>query len=100
MITVSEDIFTLRSDADLHRGSLFDVIGAVADGSLVDLPAMRAHQRGPVVTALAIIMVTLQRYAHDHLSNADDWHLEWNRQIGADALRLIAPHDEPGDDNS
>ena len=95
MITVSDDIFTLRSNGRMRRGSLFDVIAAVADGSLVDLPAIRAHQRGPVVTALAIIMVALQRYAHDHLSNADDWRQEWNRQLGADALRLVAPHDEP-----
>jgi hypothetical protein len=45
--------FTLATSQGTQQGSFFDLLSAVADGSLLDLPRLRPHQRGPVVTAVA-----------------------------------------------
>jgi len=92
---VTDPMFTLRTTDDTKPGSLFDIFGCADDGTLIDLPAMRAHQRAAVVTALAVMMVSLQRYAAARPKSLSDWAAEWHRQIGDDALRLVAPESEP-----
>ena len=92
---VSDAIFTLRTNDDVRTGGLFDIFARAGDGTLIDLPAMRGHQRAAVVTALAVMMVSLQRYAAAAPKSSSDWAAEWHRQIGDDALRLVAPETEP-----
>ena len=88
-LKISDPVFTLRRTSGIEKGGLFDILEAALAGDLADLPAMRAHQRAAVVTVLAVIAHTLRRYGSGSLAE------EWNRQIGTDALRLTAPHDEP-----
>jgi hypothetical protein len=64
------------------------------EGSLIDLASMQAHQRAPVVTALAIMMRAIERYADRPPQDAAEWEGEWNRQVGVEALRLVAPAGE------
>jgi hypothetical protein len=87
--------FTLRTHQGIRSVSLFDLLAAAACGGPFDLPVVQAHQRAPVVTALAIIMAALERHATDRPVDAGGWAQEWDRQIGRDALRLVAPHDQP-----
>src|SRR3954449_13136029 len=91
---ISDPLFTLRTSDTTATGGLFDIFARVGDGTLVDLPAMQGHQRPAVVTALAVIMVSLRRYAAGRLNTSVEWEAEWNRQIGADASRLVAPENE------
>jgi hypothetical protein len=88
---VSDPIFSTRTYDGTLPGGLFDLLSRVSDGALIDLPAMQPHQRGPVVTALAIIMTTLSRHAPAPLTCAAEWGAAWRAQVGPDALRLIAP---------
>ena len=88
-LNISDPVFTLRRAGGIEKGGLFDILEAALAGDLTDLPAMRAHQRAAVVTVLAVIAHTLRRYGSGSLAE------EWDRQIGVDALRLTAPHDEP-----
>jgi hypothetical protein len=55
-------------------------MGCAANGTLIDLLAMQAHQRAPVVTALAIMMRAIELYAHKPPQDAAEWEGEWNRQ--------------------
>ena len=87
-LKVSDPVFTLGLPAGIRTGGLFDLLEAVLAGQPVELPTVRAHQRAPVVTVLAIIGHTLRRYGAASLAE------EWNRQIGEEALRIAAPHDE------
>ncbi len=77
--TLADPIFRLRTREETRSGSLFDVMACAADGTLIDLPSMQAHQRAPVVTALAVMMRSIELYA---LKGAADWRGEWERQIG------------------
>jgi hypothetical protein len=86
--------FTLATSQGTQQGSFFDLLSAVADGSLLDLPRLRPHQRGPVVTAVAVVMTALRRYAASPPQAAQEWESEWMRQVGPDALRMIAPAGE------
>jgi hypothetical protein len=88
-------LFTLGTPDGHREGSLFGLFAAVADGSLRDLPRMPAHLRAPVVTAIAGMMAALRRYAPAPPQTEGDWEDAWLAQVGADALRLIAPPDEP-----
>ena len=90
----SDPIFTLRTPVGTGCGSLFELFAAVRDGSLLDLPTMQAHQRPGVVTGFAIMMAALERYAEEPPANTAHWALEWDKQIGPDSLRVVAPHDE------
>jgi hypothetical protein len=92
---VSDAVFTIRTIDRTITGGLFDIFACADEDTLIDLPAMRAHQRAAVVTALAVMMVSLQRYAAARLRSSSDWAAEWHRQIGEDALRLVAPESEP-----
>ena len=62
------------------------------DGTLTDLSAMRADQRAPVVTALAIISHLLRRYSASPLTSAGDWLEALRAQFG-DALILAGSSD-------
>src|SRR5215203_332362 len=73
---------------------LFDLMACASGGELLDLPMMAAHQRAPLVTVLAIHMHLLSRYATVQRTDASSWEAAWNTLIGADALRITAPHDE------
>ncbi|WP_295427039.1 hypothetical protein [uncultured Thiodictyon sp.] len=75
---------------------LFDVFAAIQSGESLELSRLQPHQRGPAVMVLAIMMVALRRYAVAPPQSAADWEGEWLRQVGADALRLIAPEDAIG----
>jgi hypothetical protein len=57
---------------------------------------MRADQRAPVVTALAIISHLLRRYSSLELFTPDDWLRALRSQFGEDALVLSdGPDKEP-----
>lgn len=75
---------------------LFDLLAAIQAGERLELDRLQPHRRGPAVTALAVIMVALRRYADSLPRSAGDWEREWRRQVGADALRLVAPEEEVG----
>jgi hypothetical protein len=64
------------------------------DGTLSDLPSMQAHQRAPVITALAVMMCAIELHADGPPQGAAEWEAEWNRQVGVEALRLVAPAGE------
>lgn len=49
-------------------GSLCDLLAACESGTLVDLPGMRPHQRGQVVTAFAILLHLATRYGAGPIS--------------------------------
>jgi hypothetical protein len=78
------------------RMTLFELFEAVQSGKSVELLHMQPHQRGPVVTALAVVIVALRRYAAKPPASAAEWEQEWMRQVGADALRILAPETEVG----
>jgi hypothetical protein len=73
---------------------LFELFAAAFQSRLIDLSGMAAHQRGPVVTVLAIIMHVLARYADVDRNSESSWAEAWDKLIGPDALRLTAAHDE------
>jgi hypothetical protein len=90
---VSDPIFPARTPkGDLAVG-LFDLLALADAGELLDVPAMAAHQRPALVTVLAIFMHLLRR-ASGSLSDAPAWADTWDREVGLDALRLVAPHDQ------
>ena len=88
-LKISDPVLTLTLARGVEKGGLFELLDAALAGELVDLPAMRAHQRAAVVTVLAVIAHTLRRCGGASLAE------EWKRQIGEDALRIAAPHDQP-----
>lgn len=76
-------------------GDLFDLLAAAEAGALIDLPAMQAHQRPGIVTGLAIVMTVLRLYGRrERPWPATVWREEWDRQIGAEARRPVAPCNE------
>jgi hypothetical protein len=75
-----------------------DLLEAVDADALVDLPGMKAHQRGGVVTTMAIIRSVLRMHmsgigASDILS-ASDYTAAWIDQVGEAAGRISSPRDE------
>lgn len=59
---LKDSIITMATSQGSLRGSLADVILAAETGDLDDLPAMRPHQRGQVVTACAVLLHLVRRY--------------------------------------
>jgi hypothetical protein len=92
--SVANPIFTAIYRAARAEIGLFDVMAAAARGDLLDLPRMAAHQRAPLVTAVAILMHVLAKYAKVEREDAQSWALAWDTLIGSDSLRITAPHDE------
>src|ERR1700730_3359122 len=95
-ISVTDPIIRVRTaDGAIHVG-LHGVLARAHDGTLIDLPGMRADQRAPVVTALAILSHLLRRYTKSALITADDWRLALRQQLGDAALVLAGgPEDKP-----
>jgi DNA-binding transcriptional regulator YdaS (Cro superfamily) len=92
MTEVSDRIFAAGS----RQLGLFDLFAAIAAGDSFELTHPHPHQRAPTVTALAVMMTALRRYASGPLDAAADWEREWLAQVGPDALRLVAPETEVG----
>ena len=82
----------LRLTTNLGLLSFFELLQAIDDGKPVDLLRMQAVQRAPIVTALAITMHVIRRYA---VTQPVDWESEWLRQVG-DLTVVDGPLDEPG----
>jgi hypothetical protein len=86
------------SDPTFNTGDaklgLFELFAAIHNGESLELTGLHPYQRAPAVTVLAIMMTALRRYASTPLQYAPDWEQEWRRQVGDDALRLIAPEEE------
>jgi hypothetical protein len=62
-ILVTDPIIRVGTRDGTCAVGLQDVFALAKDGNLIDLPGMRADQRAPVVTALAIISHLLRRYS-------------------------------------
>jgi hypothetical protein len=78
------------TDGAMRRASLPELLEAVDAGTLLDLTGLRSHQRGPVVTTLAILRTVLRMYGA-----ADSGYAEvWRSQVGDDAARICAPYSE------
>jgi len=58
--------------------------GAVR-GDVIDLPMLAAHQRGPAVTVLSILMRVLARYAQVDAEDGASWAAAWDKLIGTDS---------------
>ena len=92
--TVADPIFTVRHRKGVDHFGLFEVFAATSSDDLVDFPAMAAHQRAAVVTVLSVLMHLLRRYDQIDEGDRSSWAAAWDRHMGTDALRLVAPHDE------
>jgi len=92
--SVAAPIFSVTTTGSIKSYGLFGLLAAAARGELIDLPAMAAHQRAPVVTVLAILMHVLSRYANVDRTSESSWVMAWDELIGPDALRLTAPYSE------
>ena len=88
--TIEDKLFTVRREGRVEASSLFDLFNYIVSGEAIELSRARAHQRAPIVTALALLITVLQRYSSAPLSSADDWRNEWERQIGRDATRATS----------
>ena len=93
-ILVTDPIIRVRTADDTRAVGLHEVLAHATDGSLIDLPGMRADQRAAVVTALAIISHLLRRYSKSTLITPRDWLNELRSQFGEDALVLAGGPDE------
>lgn len=71
--------------------SLFELFARIEAGDPVELLRMQPYQRAPVVTALAIMMTALRKYA---TTTPIDWAAEWLSQVGD--LPVLGALDQPG----
>src|SRR5215207_368010 len=93
---VTDHIIHVRTNNGTSAVGLHEALALVQTGGLIDLPGMRADQRAPVVTALAILSTTLRRYSRHELTTADRWLNALRDQLGDDALVLAGgPDDRP-----
>jgi hypothetical protein len=93
-ILVTDPVIRVRTADDTRAVGLHEVLAHADDGSLIDLPGMRADQRAAVVTALAIISHLLRRYSKSAIITPHDWLKELRAQLGEDALVLAGGPDE------
>jgi hypothetical protein len=78
----------------VHVG-LHGLLHLAHTGALIDLPGVRADQRAPVVTALAVISHLIMRYSPSVPASAEDWRDALAAQFG-DCLTLVGgPDDKP-----
>jgi hypothetical protein len=87
-ILVTDSIIRVRTPDGTSAVGLHDVFAYAHEGKLVDLPGMRADQRAPVVTALAILSHLLRRYSPSRLATPANWLDALRSQVGGDALVL------------
>jgi len=87
-----------RSGGVMAKVGLAELLAAVDDGSLVDLTRMAQHQRGEVVTVLAIIRAVLRRHlaadGEAALTGAD-YASAWDEVCGRGAGDLYAHWADP-----
>jgi len=69
---LQESFISMRTRRGLTLGSIADVVASSEDGILTDLPGMRPHQRGQVVTGMAIITHLTRRYSGKRSVSAQD----------------------------
>jgi hypothetical protein len=91
-ILVTDPIIRVRTRDGTNTVGLHDVLALAQNGVLVDLPGMRADQRAPVVTALAILIHLLRRYSSS-LQSAQDWLEAIRSQFGDEPLVLVGGPD-------
>src|SRR5262245_41982468 len=87
-ISVIDPIIRVRTSHGTTVVGLQEVLASSHNGTLIDLVGMRADQRAPVVTALAIVSHLLRRYSSSELSTPDDWLRALRSQFGEDGLIL------------
>lgn len=93
---VTDPIIRVHTAEGTHLSGLHEVLSQAHAGTLIDLSRMRADQRAPVVTVLAIISHLLRRYSPNQLVTSDDWLKALRSQLGGDALVLAGgPDDKP-----
>jgi hypothetical protein len=92
---VTEPLIKVRTPTGVTAVGLHDVLHLAHAGQLVDLPSMRADQRAPVVTALAIISHLLRKYAGRALSTSDDWLDALTTQFGECLVLVDGSDDQP-----
>ena len=61
-LSLLNPIIRVRTPDDVSRAGLPEILELCRRGSLLDLPGMRADQRAPVVTTLAVILHLEDRY--------------------------------------
>jgi hypothetical protein len=93
-ILVTDPIIRIRTPDGVSHVGLQDVLARAHDGTLIDLSGMRADQRAPVVTALAILSHLLRRFSQASLVTSDDWLKALHVQLGDDALVLAGGPDD------
>jgi hypothetical protein len=92
-VLVTDPIIRVRTAEGVRLNGLHEVLSQAHGGTLIDLSGMRADQRAPVVTALAIISYLLRRYSPSSLATSDDWLNALRSQLGDDALVLAGGAD-------
>jgi hypothetical protein len=92
-VLVTEPIIRVRTAEGVRLNGLHVVLSQAHYGTLIDLSGMRADQRAPVVTVLAIISHLLRRYSPSPLATSDDWLKALRSQLGDDALVLAGGAD-------
>jgi hypothetical protein len=92
-VFVTDAIIRVRNPDGTRTVGIHEVLFHAQSGSLIDFPGMRADQRAPVVTALAIISHLLRRYAPSPLATTDDWLKASLSQFGDGALVLAGGSD-------
>ena len=93
-ISITDPIIRVRTADGIDTVGLHGIFAYVHDGALIDLPGVRADQRAPVVTALAILLHLLRRYSPAPLASSDDWLAALYSQLGEDALVLAGGSDD------
>jgi hypothetical protein len=94
-VLITDPIVRVRTAGGTHATGLQEVLARAHDGTLVDFPGMRADQRAPVVTFLAILSHLLRRYSSTPLVNAGDWRAALDVQLGPAATLVGGSNDEP-----
>ena len=87
-VLVTDPFIKVRTAGGMQALGLHEVLNLAHSGELIDLPGMRADQRAPVVTVLAILSHLVRRYAGHELLTAGGWREAIVNQFG-DTLILV-----------
>jgi hypothetical protein len=93
-IFVTDPTIRIRTPDGASHVGLHEILARAHNGTLIDLSGMRADQRAPVVTALAILSHLLRRFSQASLVTSDDWLKSLHVQLGDDALVLAGGPDD------
>jgi hypothetical protein len=93
VILVTDPVLRVRTVTGTARVGLHELLHLAHTESLIDLSGVRADQRAPVVTALAIISHLIMRYSPSVPVTADDWRAALAAQFG-DCLTLVGGADD------